>query len=489
MLQRIPADIWITIFEALDEPANLAQVVLTCRKFNQLGSKILLKHVLWTREDSTRRNLAHWQSVHSSLLFLPRRLKIDVSFDGLLFPQSVMLQSIHATSSPANGLYDAVVQQMSKFTMLEEVILTRIHITPIICQLVASLPRLRFLEIKCCTFVNQDPLALSPLPETDNASSITRLVLRDNVPSREQPSPGIANRILHRLAGPSLRSLTVTWCSSSSLLFGTRRWKLPNLTQLELHVALLTRDLTDSAVKFVNNCIADPKVSLRVNKHNVPDNQILSTNVPMRGLRSFRGPLPVVGMFAGSSSEVEHVTVTESLEINHLLAGLERLSQNIRTLDLQLRRYDNEVLFAIHQLFPDVESVAIRFGKGALPKNIMVVLGSDILPDLKQLRSLRLSLDINCIPLQPPMDCNGYFLLHAFNQQPAEDEPQMPSDASSTLFDPADLKDYLVGWNRCCPKLRTVQLTSVAVWRRRFEGDTWIEKTLEPPVRKPQYSL
>jgi len=257
---------------------------------------------------------------------------------------------------------------MSKFTMLEEVILTRIHITPIICQLVASLPRLRFLEIKCCTFVNQDPLALSPLPETDNASSITRLVLRDNVPSREQPSPGIANRILHRLAGPSLRSLTVTWCSSSSLLFGTRRWKLPNLTQLELHVALLTRDLTDSAIKFVNNCIADPKVSLRVNKHNVPDNQILSTNVPMRGLRSFRGPLPVVGMFAGSSSEVEHVTVTESLEINHLLAGLERLSQNIRTLDLQLRRYDNEVLFAIHQLFPDVESVAIRFGKGALPK-------------------------------------------------------------------------------------------------------------------------
>jgi len=73
-------------------------------------------------------------------------------------------------------------------------------------------------------------------------------------------------------------------------------------------------------------------------------------------------------MFAGSSSKVEHVTVTESLEINHLLTGLERLSQNIRTLDLQLRKYDNEVLFAIHQLFPDVESVTIRFGKGALPK-------------------------------------------------------------------------------------------------------------------------
>jgi len=385
MLQRIPADIWITIFEALDEPAHLAQVVLTCRKFNQLGSKILLRHVLWTKEDPTRRNLAHWQSVHNNFLFLPRRLKIDLPFDGLLFPESMMfhvsdeillyrqprlwaLQYTHATPSPANGLYGTVVQQISKFTMLEELILTRIPITPVVYQLVASLPKLQFLEIRCCIFVNQDPLALTPLPETNNASSITHLVLWENAPSREQPSPGIATHLLHRLAGSSLRSLTITWCSSSSLLFGTRRWRLPNLKQLELHVALLTRDLTDSALEFVNNCTADPRVSLRVNKYNVAVPQISSTNVPMRGLRSFRGPLPVVAMFTGSSSKVEHVTVTESLEINHLLAGLERLSQNIRTLDLQLRKYDNEVLFAIHQLFPDVESVVIRFGKGALPK-------------------------------------------------------------------------------------------------------------------------
>jgi hypothetical protein len=209
-------------------------------------------------------------------------------------------------------------------------------------------------------------------------------------------------------------------------------------------------------------------------------------------------------MFAGSSSQVEHVTVTESLEITHLLTGLERLSKNIRTLDLQLRRYDNEVLFAIRQLFPDVESVAIRFGKGSLPEvsilivvwtiiyasshfpqNIMVMLGSDILPDLKQLRTLKLSMDTNCIPPQPPADYNAYFLLHAFgnsNHHQPEEDPQTPSDASSTLFDPADLKDYLVGWNRYCSRLRTVQLTSVSVWNRRFEGDPWVEKSVHPPV-------
>lgn len=109
------------------------------------------------------------------------------------------------------------------------------------------------------------------------------------------------------------------------------------------------------------------------------------------------------------------------------------------------------------------------------------MLGSDILPDLKQLRTLKLAMDASCIPPQPPVDYNAYFLMHALNQPPPEEENPGPGDAMSTLFDPADLKDYLVGWNRYCPMLRTVQLTSVSIWHRRFEGDPWVEKTVEPP--------
>lgn len=252
--------------------------------------------------------------------------------------------------------------------MLEELCLSRTTITPVIYQLIATLPKLRLLDITACTFVNQDPLGLAPLPESEQLSNLTHLVLQNNTPSRDQPSSDINDHPLSRLVAHSLRSLTITWSPTSSLLFGTQRWRLPNLAELNLHVALLTRDLMDSAVEFVHNCTAGPRVSLRVNKHNVPDNQISSTNVPMPGLNSFWGPLPVVGMFAGPSSEVEDVTVTESLEITQLLTGLERLSKNIRTLDLQLRKYDNEVLFAIRQLFPRVESVSVRFGKGSLPE-------------------------------------------------------------------------------------------------------------------------
>lgn len=252
--------------------------------------------------------------------------------------------------------------------MLEELFFVRTTISPVIYQLIASLPKLRLLDITSCTFVNQDPLGLTPLPESDHTSNITHLVLQNNTPSRDQPSTDIGDHPLHRLVGHSLHTLTITWSPTSSLLFGTQRWRLPHLDQLTLHVTLLTRDLMDSAVEFVNNCTAGPRVSLRVNKHNIPDNQISSTSVPMPGLKSFWGPLHVVGMFAGSSSEVEHVTVTESLEITHLLTGLERLSKNVRTLDLQLRKYDNEVLFAVRQLFPCIEAVSVRFGKGNLPE-------------------------------------------------------------------------------------------------------------------------
>ncbi len=109
-------------------------------------------------------------------------------------------------------------------------------------------------------------------------------------------------------------------------------------------------------------------------------------------------------------------------------------------------------------------------------KNIMTMLSSNFLPHLQQLRVLRLCNDINCIPPQLPFDYFAFFLKQALNQPHSED------DAVSILFDPADLKDYLGGWNRYCPRLRTVQLTSVSLWHRQLEGDPWVERAVDPPL-------
>lgn len=101
-LQTIPADIWITIFECIEEPVHLAQVILTCSKFRQLATKILLKYLLWTKDDSTRRNLEDWDTIHQDLHCLPRRLKLGISFDGFIFSGSATEVSKHHTPPMVN---------------------------------------------------------------------------------------------------------------------------------------------------------------------------------------------------------------------------------------------------------------------------------------------------------------------------------------------------------------------------------------------------
>lgn len=52
-------------------------------------------------------------------------------------------------------------------------------------------------------------------------------------------------------------------------------------------------------------------------------------------------------------------------------AGLERLSEHVRTLDLQLQKYDNEVLFAIRQLFPDASQLQFASVEGPYQRYVV----------------------------------------------------------------------------------------------------------------------
>lgn len=60
-----------------------------------------------------------------------------------------------------------------------------------------------------------------------------------------------------------------------------------------------------------------------------------------------------------------------------------------------------------------------------------------------------------------------------------QDRTEKRESKSSDSFEPAsplsqsELGDYLVGWNRYCPSLRTVQIDRRWWWERRFVGDPW----------------
>jgi hypothetical protein len=178
--------------------------------------------------------------------------------------------------------------------------------------------------------------------------------------------------------------------------------------------------------------------------------------------------------------------MNESLDLTGVLGGLESLPRSLETLDIQIRKWDIELLFAIRSLFHDIRSLIVRFGKGTFPADFLVSLGSNILFDLPHLHTIKLLFDESCIPnnRQSATLHQGYFATHVHYPVAAENEELEPEPADMVVcisaLDHSDLGDYLMGWNRYCKSLRFVQIDPLIAWERRFEGDVWREIATPP---------
>lgn len=182
---------------------------------------------------------------------------------------------------------------------------------------------------------------------------------------------------LHLITAENLTSLSITWNANHSFTYGIKKWLLPKLSSLSVNIPLLTRDLIDSLVGFVQHCPLDPAVELDIDRHNLSDQQIGSVHFPLGGVVKYRGPLPIAS-FPGRSTitrgvnqsdppTLAHLVMNESLDLTGVLAGLENLPRSLETLDIQIRKWDIELLFAIRSLFHDIRSLIVRFGKGSFP--------------------------------------------------------------------------------------------------------------------------
>ena len=181
---------------------------------------------------------------------------------------------------------------------------------------------------------------------------------------------------LHLITAENLTSLSITWNVNHSFTYGIKKWVLPKLSSLSVNIPLLTRDLIDSLVGFVQHCPLDPAVELDIERHNLSEQQIGSVHFPLRGVVKYRGPLPIAS-FPGRSiirrsnesdpPTLAHLVMNEPLDLASVLSGLENLPRSLETLDIQIRKWDIELLFAIRSLFHDIRSLIIRFGKGSFP--------------------------------------------------------------------------------------------------------------------------
>jgi len=81
LFEDIPDDVWIDIFENVDDPAQLAILVRTCHRFRSLASNLLLRDLRWSKMESTYRNLQAWSNVYQGVTVLPRKLTVGIAFD------------------------------------------------------------------------------------------------------------------------------------------------------------------------------------------------------------------------------------------------------------------------------------------------------------------------------------------------------------------------------------------------------------------------
>ncbi|EDR01450.1 uncharacterized protein LACBIDRAFT_333177 [Laccaria bicolor S238N-H82] len=172
--------------------------------------------------------------------------------------------------------------------------------------------------------------------------------------------------------------------------------------------------------------------------------------------------------------------------------------------------------------------------------NFAITLGANILPDLKNLRVLKIVQESSCVALTREGRVNRYIQYNTHHHQDYDSDdddgngpvaahptaahtnvnagavgmgvtwnnihhanithiPAWPNNHVSssgpssndtaaaaktsatptlTLFDDTDFEGYLLGWNRYCRKLRYVQFKRGSAWMRRFEGDAWVERAV-----------
>ncbi|PPQ90688.1 hypothetical protein CVT25_003725 [Psilocybe cyanescens] len=221
---------------------------------------------------------------------------------------------------------------------------------------------------------------------------------------------------------------------------------LHNIKELDVTIPMLTRDLVDSFVAFVGcctrTCISSkgkgkgkgkergPRIRLVVERHNFSEQHVGSVLVPVAGVWSYEGPLAIARTFLDVEADVDanqdtedegegadegananasmntntdtdmhlrKVVMTESLELPALLRGLEHLPKSVQALEVRMRTWDVEVLFAVRELFRDVRELVVRYGRGEFGGDFFVTLGANILFDLPHLTTLKLMRDTSCV--------------------------------------------------------------------------------------------
>lgn len=225
--------------------------------------------------------------------------------------------------TPETRLHDAMWEYLPRFTSLNELILDGTSISLFSYTILAQMPSLRSLTLTNCTYFR--------LPTSFTLQA-----------QPQGPQRYIANHPSFPFSSLSLTHLSIDEIHGT---FDSHRFHPLNLT---------------------------PRIHFSIDGHNFSDHQIGTLSFPLPNVCYYQGPLHVscFGMTShmvrnqGANAMLRVVKVNQPVDLRSLLDGMERLTSGIERLEVMVKKWDIEILFAIRELFPRIQELVIRYGKG-----------------------------------------------------------------------------------------------------------------------------
>ncbi|KAI8971314.1 hypothetical protein BD414DRAFT_426316 [Trametes punicea] len=501
---KVPAEIWLEIFEQVPTRVDLHSVSVACKKFHSLTVRALHRDLVWVKPLHVVRSLSVWdvnpgmdaavRSVVLGISTVPNRTCVPVvGLDGSLdsSPAWAGLPQGHTTlfstlkhynliddargGFASHTLHDAMFNRIMTFINVRSLTLSHMMVYDMHFELIHTLPQLRSLRLEFCLFqekIRSKTFNHANLPITE----LTMLNLRRQCAAFLAHQVTFDEDLVHVLSlctAQDLKTLTVdSTADVFRRIFGAwdahaRGWTIP--IGLE-NVYVLRRRLLDGEVQPLfhgeNNFpethlyhFAVQAQSLRTLSTPllVPQNVVIAPEALPPALECFAGPVDTATFIAGVRNLQALGVLKCGLSSREAINALETVAMcrpNLKMLMLELRSWDDEVVPAVAELFRDIRRLKVLYEGDVRPsEDFLVMLAPEYLTKMPNLHTLELYPQPRPGSMKP-------------------DHPPFLYDDSYTSIE-EELRNLVIPYNRYCPQLRKVQVCSGYIMTRVYEGGPW----------------
>jgi hypothetical protein len=397
-MSTLPNELWMSVFESINNPSDLANVLRTCRRFRDLALRVLHHRLIWNDARHFAHTLQFWNN-NPGMHVVPRSLTVGIStrqqlpthidrldrvvavvgINGVPQPVGVMAgfspptETMATRTKPAfvaaPDLYQVMTTRIMSFTQLAELFFKNAVLPDDIYNIIHGLPNLHVLHIEFCTFDQATipgawdhstlPITELSLLSLEGGSLVTNalpLATAHNLRILRFDMTACIFRFFTRMNNGGLHIVPQSIETLDVRLPDKKNW--PSSPQD------VQQTYTTPLVEFLAMCPNVERLSIGTY---MAEFTLPSAILP--NLRSYKGPMSTVVTVTGQRPITELYICdggTKLADWTDTLTTLGEKHSSLEELCAYVPYWDDEILYAVTQLFPNLHKLHIRYGQGNL---------------------------------------------------------------------------------------------------------------------------